>query len=118
MKSWPNFPSEFYAFVQDEARGEATAILSEKDKSRPQFTLENLRKFNYKDQLDKFQRTNPLLLSVIIGTLSKERVTTSDFDEISRKGFGGPASSADITLVPTGKQLYFTIFTKAPPQIL
>ena len=105
MKAWPNFPSEFYAFVQDEARSEATAILSEKDQPRPQFNLENLRKFSYKAQLDKFQRTNPLLLSVIIGTLSKGRVPASDIDEISRKGFGGPVSSADITLVPTGKQL-------------
>ena len=107
MKSLPNFDLHLHSFIQDEARREAAGILNEKETPRNKFNLENLRKFSYKDQLDKFQRTNPLLLAVIIGTLSKDKVAESEMAEISRKGFGGSDTSADITLVPTGKQSFY-----------
>ena len=110
MKSFPNFDSDLQTFVQDEARRQADIVLEEKDLSRPEFKLENMRKFKYKDQLDKFQRTNPLLLSVIIGTISKQKVAKSDFGDISRKGFGGPNSAIDIDLIPTGKQSKLLIY--------
>ena len=106
MKSLKEFDADFLTFVQEEARREAIAVRNEKDTSRPAFNLENLRKFTYKEQLDKYQRRNPLLLNVIIGTLSKEKVLDNDIDDIARKGFGGPATTSDISLVPTGKQLY------------
>ena len=105
MKSFSEFDSDFNTFIQEEARNEAAAVLREKDSPKPQFNIETLRKFSYKEQLDKFQRTNPLLISVLIGTLSKGKVLNSEIGDISRKGFGGKASTADITLVPTGKQL-------------
>ena len=103
MKSFPNFDSELHLFIQEEARREASGVLKEKDVSKQGFNLENLRKFSYKDQLDKFQRTNPLLLSVIVGTISKDNVK-SNISDISRKGFGGPNSSTNIDLIPTGEQ--------------
>jgi hypothetical protein len=103
MKACPNFDLHLNTFVQEEARKEADAVLGEKDLIRPEFTLQNLRKFSYKDQLDKFQRTNPLLLSVIIGTISKQKIEKSDISDISRKGFGGSNSACDIDLIPTGK---------------
>ena len=105
MKSFPNFESELHSFIQDEARREATAVLSEKDPPRTQFTLQNLREFSYEDQLDKFQRTNPILVQALIGTLSKEKVSDSEVGDISRKGFGGPGLKGDISLAATGKQL-------------
>ena len=111
MRSFPNFHSEFLNFLQDEVRKEASAALSEKDPPRHEFNLQSLRKFNYKDQLDSYQRTNPILVTVIAATLSKERVSENEIGDISRKGFGGKASSNDISLLATGKHLYIQVKT-------
>ena len=62
MKDLPDFDTALQSFVQEEARKEANSVISEKDSPKSQFTLENLRKFSYKGELDKFQKTNPLLL--------------------------------------------------------
>ena len=62
MKEWPNFDSALQTFVMNEAKKEADSVCSEKDTPRSQFNLENVRKFSYKSELDKFQKTNPLLL--------------------------------------------------------
>ena len=62
MKDIPSFDKHHHSFVQEEARKEADAVLSEKDPPRAEFTLANIRKFSYKNELDKLQRNNPLLL--------------------------------------------------------
>ena len=75
---------------------QANAILGLKDPPRACFTLEDLRKFSYKEQVHKLQRTNPYLVASITGTLSKSRgVLTED---LSRKGFGGANREEDIDL--------------------
>ena len=61
MKDLAEFPTEFLAFVHEEARKEAQGIVKEKDLPRSSFSLNDLRDFSYKDQLLKFQRTNPIL---------------------------------------------------------
>ena len=58
----------------EEARREADQILNEKDVRRTEFTVEDLRKFSYKEELQRFQRTNPLLLACVAGTISKCKV--------------------------------------------
>ena len=62
MKELTSFDKALHTFVQEEARKEADTVLSDKDPPRAQFSLENIRKFSYKSELDKFQTTNPLLL--------------------------------------------------------
>ena len=74
LKSYPSFPRDFQTFVMEEARREADQILNEKDVRRTEFTVEDLRKFSYKEELQRFQRTNPLLLACVAGTISKCKV--------------------------------------------
>ena len=62
MKEISNFNVALQTFVLEEAKKEADAVLSEKDAPTAQFNLENIRKFSYKSELDRFQKTNPLLL--------------------------------------------------------
>ena len=98
MKSLPNFASAFHRFVQDEAHKEAEGILTEKDPPRSAFTLDTLRKFSYKEQLAKLQRTSPLLVACVTGSISRTKV--SNLEQISRKGFGGSNQDQNVDLVP------------------
>ena len=98
MKSIPSFEIEFCAFVQEESRLQAERIVADKDPSRSTFTLDSLRKFSYKEQLHKFQKTNPLLLASIVGTLSKSKDAT--YTDLSRKGFGGANREEEVDLIP------------------
>ena len=116
MKTLSNFDSAFQSFVQEETKKEADAVLDEKDDPRSEFKLKNIRKFSYKNELDKFQKTNPLLLAAIIGTISKQKVTK--YCDISRKGFGGPNSGTDIDLVPSVVQTVSRILKNRHPRSL
>ena len=98
MKSLSDFDSAFQRFVQEESRLQAEGILREKDPSKNIFSLENLRQFSYKEQLHKFQRTNPVLMASIVGTLSRSKGVQPD--DLSRKGFGGSNREEEIDLVP------------------
>ena len=71
MRTLSDFDTEFQQFVQEESRLEASRILEVKDPSKTSFTLENLRKFSYKEQLHKFQKTTPILLGKSHKTESK-----------------------------------------------
>ena len=74
MEKMPKFPSAFIVMVQDQARKEASNILKEKDPPRSAFSRETIQMFSYKNELEKFQRTNPTLLAAIVGTISKAKV--------------------------------------------
>ena len=99
MKALSSFPAEFQAFVHEEARREAQGILQEKDNPRASFTLQDMKNFSYTEQLAKFQRTNPILVAVITGTMSHCKGEKPE--HISRKGFGGARRGEDIDLTPT-----------------
>ena len=98
MKPMSNFHHDLASFIQEESRLQAEAIVEHKDPTRATFTLENIRKFSYKEQLHKLQRTNPLLVANIVGTLSKSRAARPE--DISRKGFGGARRDEDVDLTP------------------
>ena len=98
MRELSNFQLDLVKFIREESRMQAEAIVLQKDPNRNNFTLENLRKFSYKEQLHKLQKTNPLLVASIVGTLSKSRGVVAE--EISRKGFGGANREEDIDLTP------------------
>ena len=99
MRPLSSFPSALNDFVQEECRQQAENILGEKDPPRALFSLITLENFSYKDQLKKFSQTNPLLLSSIVGTMSKTKNTRHE--DLSRKGFGGPNRTENIDLTPT-----------------
>ena len=99
MKPLKEFKAEFLSFVQEESRLQANCILQEKDLPRTSFTLKDLRTFSYNDQFYKFQRTNPILVASILGTLS--RVKGENAENISRKGFGGSKRGEDVDLIPS-----------------
>ena len=113
MKSLPNFSSDLVAFVQEESRLQAEAVVDEKDPSRTTFSLDTLRKFSYKEQLHKLQRTNPLLVASIVGTLSKSR--GAEPGEVSRKGFGGANRDEDVDLIPCTVQSISRIIRNRHP---
>lgn len=96
LKSFQGFQAAFKDFVQDEARRESEGILSDKDPARTSFSLDSLKQFSYKDQLARLQQSSPLLVAAVVGTISSKKVT--DFDQITRKGFGGPKSDKEIDL--------------------
>ena len=98
MKPLKEFNAEFQSFVQEESRLQAHGILQEKDTPRTNFTLSDLRTFSYNDQFLKFQRTNPILVACILGTLS--RVKDENPDNLSRKGFGGSKRGENVDLIP------------------
>ena len=62
------------------------------------FDMEALENFSFSDLLQKYSRTNPILTSAVVGSISKDKV--ENFEEMSRKGFGGRNSSLDIDLTP------------------
>ena len=98
MKPLPSFPSALCSFIQEESRLEAENILKDKDLPRASFSLATLESFSYKDQLEKFKSSNPLLISTVTGTLSKTKHAKAE--DLSRKGFGGPNRTEDIDLTP------------------
>ena len=116
MKSLPNFTAAFHNFVQDEAHKEAEGILTEKDPSRKNFTLDSLRKFTYKEQLTKLQRTSPLLVACVTGSISKSKVTSSG--DMTRKGFGGSNRDQNIDLTPAVVQSVARIVKNCHPYSL
>ena len=89
MKPLPGFSDALVRLVQDEAYHEANNILQDKDPPVRDFNLDSLRKFSYKEQLSKLQRTNPILVACVKGSIKKVKVK-SDKD-LRRKGFGGNA---------------------------
>ena len=98
MKSLPNFASALVDFVHEETRQEAQGILQDKDAARTSLTIQDVKDFDYNDQFRKFQKTNPILVASILGTLS--RVKGEKPENISRKGFGGARSGEGIDLIP------------------
>ena len=116
MKKLKGFDTALQAFVQEETKKESDNILSDKDLPKSEFNLDNIRKFSYKSELNKFQQTNPILLAAIIGSISKEKVTK--YSDISRKGFGGSNPSTNIDLVPTVVQTVTRILKNRHPRSL
>ena len=114
MKDLKGFDTALQVFVQEETNKESDNILGDKDLPKSEFNLENIRRFSYKSELDKFQKTNPVLLAAIIGSISKEKVTK--YSDISRKGFGGSNSSTDIDLVPSVVQTVSRILKNRHPR--
>ena len=84
------------------------------DTSRAELSQQSIRDFSYKAELEKFKLSNPLLLAAIIGSISKEKV--GSYDDISRKGFGGPFKSMDIDLVPCVVQTMSRILKNRHPK--
>ena len=113
MKSIANFGPAFHAFVQEECRLEASNIVEDKDDPKSSFTLETLRNFSYSESLQKFKRTNPVLVASIVGTLSKTRGTKCE--DITRKGFGGLNRSENVDLTPTVVQSVSRILKNRHP---
>ena len=87
MRPLPGFDSALVTFVQDQAFQEADGILAEKDIPVKEINLNTLRKFSYKEQLLKLQRTNPLLVACIMGSIRKLKIRSDE--DLTRKGFGG-----------------------------
>ena len=114
MRSLPNFSRELCDFVQEEARKQSSAVFEEKDSPLSSFNIESVRKYSYKQELDKFERSNPLLLAAIVGSISKEKV--DNYSDISRKGFGGSNSSENIDLIPCVVQTVSRILKNRHPR--
>ena len=62
MRDLPNFDKALQSFVQEQAKKDADKVLDEKDPPRAQFTLENIKDFSYKNELDKLQKNYPILI--------------------------------------------------------
>ena len=114
MKELPNFHGDFKEFDEEEARREASIGMKSSDITRFEFKLENILTFSYNLELEKFLRSNPLLLAAIVGSISKEKVYS--YDEISRKGFGGPYKHMDIDLLPCIVQTMSRIIKNRHPR--
>ena len=114
MKSLPNFNRELCEFVKEESRRESSAVQDEKDSPLNTFDIESVRKYSYKQELAKFERTNPHLLAAVVGSVSKEKVF--EYSDISRKGFGGSNSSIDIDLIPCVVQTVSRILKNRHPR--
>ena len=72
MSELPNFHQEFIEFIQEEARKEVNSM-RKNDISRADLTQQNIRNFSYNTELEKFEKSNPLLLAAI-GSISKGRI--------------------------------------------
>ena len=116
MQKLPKFPEAFLVLVQEESRKEARNILKEKDPPKSEFNIDSIREFSYEAELQRFERTNPILLASVIGTISKEKVT--DYSEVSRKGFGGSNRAMDIDLLPCVIQTVSRILKNVHPNSL
>ena len=66
MKPLSDFDRDFQYFVQEESRLQAERILGAKDPDKATFSIETVRQFSYKEQLLKFQKTNPILLGKLL----------------------------------------------------
>ena len=102
--------------MQEEAHKESEGILSDKDPARKDFTLNSLRKFSYKEQLAKLQKSSPLLVACITGSISKTKVKTSE--DLTRKGFGGQNRDKNIDLTPAVVQTVSRILKNKHPYSL
>ena len=116
LKALPSFDKAFHNFVQEEAHKESEGILSDKDPARKDFTLNSLRKFSYKEQLAKLQKSSPLLVACITGSISKTKVKTSE--DLTRKGFGGQNRDKNIDLTPAVVQTVSRILKNKHPYSL
>ena len=116
LKALPNFNSAFYRFVQEEAHRESEGILLDKDPARKDFTLDSLRKFTYREQLNKLQTASPLLVACVTGAIAKTKVKTSE--DLTRKGFGGPNRDQKIDLTPAIVQTVSRIMKNKHPYSL
>ena len=113
MKGLPNFNHALCCFILEETRREA-AKNDGKDPPLASFNMDSLKNYSYQNELDKYEKNNPLLLAAIVGSISKEKVT--DYSEVSRKGFGGPNSSSDVDLVPCVVQTISRILKNRHPR--
>ena len=113
MSGLPNFNHALCCLVQEETRKESSRN-DGKDPPLNSFNMESLEKFSYNEELAKYQKSNPLLLAAIVGSISKEKA--SDYSDISRKGFGGSNSSADIDLIPCVVQTISRILKNRHPR--
>ena len=102
--------------MQEEAHKESEGILSDKDPARKDFTLNSLRKFSYKEQLAKLQKSSPLLVACITGSISKTKVKTSE--DLTRKGFRGQNRDKNIDLTPAVVQTVSRILKNKHPYSL
>ena len=91
-------PTTFLAFLLEEARKEAEFI--EKDVSRTEFTIEDLKKFSYKDELERYQRNCPILVACVIGSISRSKVIS-------------PGVCGNISLTPFYRKVYSFSQTKS-----
>lgn len=114
MQELPKFDEEFLEFVVEKARKQANDGISHLDISRSEFSMKHLQDFSYNSELEKFQKSNPLLLAALIGTLSKEKVNS--YDDICRKGFGGPNKGQDVDLLPCVVQTMSRIVKNRHPR--
>ena len=80
MKGLPNFDQALQLIVLEESRSQSNNILKEKDPPRSSFNIDSIQNFSYKKELIKFERTNPLLLASIIGTVSKAKVSVNKLE--------------------------------------
>ena len=85
MKGLPNFDQALQVLILEESRSQADNILKEKDTPRSSFNLDSIKNFSYKEELNKFERTNPLLLASIVGTISKAKVNIRHISTVSFK---------------------------------
>ena len=69
----------------EEARKEAEFI--EKDVSRTEFTIEDLKKFSHKDELERYQRNCPILVACIIGSISRSKVISPGVCGLCQTGY-------------------------------
>ena len=113
MKKLPDFQSDLYQFVREEARAEADNILKCKDPPLSEFDLKSLDNFSYKSEMEKLLTVAPLLMACIAGTISSQK--SASLCDLSRKGFGGSRQSEPISLMPAMVQTASCILRNRHP---